>query len=55
MTDISAEPYCFVNLGGVKIDMGIERGYKRNKAASGETAKVYVHYYVYPLLLMLRV
>ena len=56
MTDISAEPYCFVNLGGVKIDMGIERGYgARNKAASGETAKVYVHYYVYPLLLMLNI
>jgi conjugal transfer pilus assembly protein TraU len=56
MTDISAEPYCFVNLGGVKMDMGFERGYgSRPKATSGESAKVYVHYYIYPLLLMLNI
>jgi conjugal transfer pilus assembly protein TraU len=56
MTDISQEPYCFVNLGGMKIDMGMERGYgARPKAASAETAKVYVHYYIYPLLLMLNI
>ena len=56
MTDISAEPYCFVNLGGVKIDMGFERGYgSRPKATSAESAKVYVHYYIYPLLLMLNI
>ena len=56
MTDISAEPYCFVNLGGVKMDMGFERGYgSRPKASSGESAKVYIHYYMYPLLLMLNI
>ena len=56
MTDISAEPYCFVNLGGVKMDMGFDRGYgSRPKASSGESAKVYIHYYMYPLLLMLNI
>jgi conjugal transfer pilus assembly protein TraU len=26
MVDVSAEPYCFVNMGGMEIDMGFERG-----------------------------
>ena len=56
MVDVSAEPYCFVNMGGMTIDMGIDRGYgSRPKASSVEISKWHVHYYVYPVLLMLNI
>ncbi len=54
MTDVSLEPYCFVNLGGMTIDMGINKeSGSRKKASSSEAVKVYTHYYIYPVLLML--
>lgn len=55
MVDVSQEPYCFVNLGGLKIDMGFEKNQGgRLKAASSKMSSWYVHYYVYPILYLLE-
>jgi conjugal transfer pilus assembly protein TraU len=56
MVDVSAEPYCFVNLGGLEIDMGFERSQGgRPKAESAKMSSWYVHYYIYPILSMLEI
>ena len=55
LVDISAEPYCFVNLGGLQMDMGFERSQGgRPKAASSKISSWYVHYYIYPVLYILE-
>ena len=55
LVDVSAEPYCFVNLGGLEIDMGFERSQGgRPKAASAQISRWYSHYYIYPILSMLE-
>jgi conjugal transfer pilus assembly protein TraU len=55
LVDVSAEPYCFVNLGGLEIDMGFERSQGgRPKAESSKMSSWYVHYYIYPILAMLE-
>ncbi len=42
MVDVFPEPYCFVNLGGIEIDMGFERGQgARPKASSARVSRVY--------------
>lgn len=52
MIDVSHEPYCFVNMGGLKLEMPIERNMgTRSKASGGaKISRWYTHYYVYPLL-----
>ncbi|NRA73711.1 MAG: TraU family protein [Rickettsiales bacterium] len=56
LVDVSHEPYCFVNLGGMEIDMGITRGMgARSKASGGaKISSWYVHYYMYPILEILK-
>lgn len=55
LVDVSPEPYCFVNLGGLEIDMGLEKSQGgRPKAASSRMSSWYVHYYIYPVISMLE-
>lgn len=56
LVDVSAQPYCFVNLGGLEIDMGIEHSQGgRPKAESGKISRWHSHYYIYPILSMLEI
>lgn len=55
LVDVSAEPYCFVNMGGLEIDLGFERSQGgRPKASSHKISRWYVHYYIYPILYLLE-
>lgn len=56
LVDVSQEPYCFVNLGGMQLDMGFERHQgARGKSSSRKTSTWYVHYYIYPIIAMLEI
>lgn len=56
MVDVSQEPYCFVNLGGLEIDLGFERSQGgRPKGESSKISTWYAHYYIYPILSMLEI
>ncbi|AOG02748.1 traU family protein (plasmid) [Blastomonas sp. RAC04] len=61
LIDVSTKPWCFPNLGGIKLDPGfpIGNGYASDGAQLGgqsqRTAKYHVHYYIYPLLYWLEV
>jgi conjugal transfer pilus assembly protein TraU len=56
LVDVSHEPYCFVNMGGMKIDVGFEKNMgTRSKASSNKISRWYVHYYIYPLLAWLEI
>lgn len=56
MVDVSHEPYCFTNMGGMRMGVGITRGVgTRSKATSNQVSNWYVHYYVYPLLYWLEI
>lgn len=55
LVDVSQEPYCFVNLGGIEMDMGFERSQGgRPKSASSKISTWYVHYYIYPIIAILE-
>lgn len=55
LVDVSHEPYCFVNIGGMKIDVGLERSQgTRSKSTSSKISRWYSHYYMYPLLYWLE-
>jgi len=55
LVDVSHEPYCFVNMGGMNMDVGIKRDMgTRSKATSAKISRWYVHYYMYPLLYWLE-
>ena len=56
LVDVSAEPYCFVNMGGLEIDMGIDHSQGgRPKGESAQISRWYGHYYIYPILSMLEI
>lgn len=56
LVDVSAEPYCFVNMGGLQLDMGFSRSQGgRPKAASHQISTWYIHYYIYPIIYMLEI
>ncbi len=56
LVDVSAEPYCFVNMGGLEIDFGFERGQMaRPKASSHRISQWYMHYYIFPILSLLEI
>jgi conjugal transfer pilus assembly protein TraU len=58
LVDVSTEPYCFVNMGGLKIDMGgvVQRHQGgRAKAASSQISQWYAHYYIYPVIYLLEI
>ncbi len=55
MTDITRQPWCLVNMGGVQLDMDMEYGVGGH--ASPETNRggfYYVHWYKYPLIYWLQ-
>ncbi len=55
LVDVSHEPYCFVNMGGMAIDVGLDKNMgTRSKSTSSKISRWYVHYYVYPLLAWLE-
>ncbi|KIE04242.1 Conjugal transfer pilus assembly protein TraU [Candidatus Jidaibacter acanthamoeba] len=56
LVDISAEPYCFVNMGGLEMDMGFERSQGgRPTSSSSQISRWYVHYYAYPIIYILEI
>ncbi|HBD7476125.1 TPA: conjugal transfer pilus assembly protein TraU [Legionella pneumophila] len=52
LTDVTDTPYCLVNLGGKKLDLGVKRGRGgRHVVGNGqERAFFHVHWYKYPLI-----
>lgn len=61
LADVSTKPWCFVNLGGLKISPGFDigQGYMDGPSAIGgkaqNTSKWHVHWYVYPLLYWMEI
>jgi len=61
LADVSMKPWCFVNLGGLKVAPGFDigQGYLTGPSAVGgrsqSTAKWHVHWYVYPLLYWMEI
>jgi conjugal transfer pilus assembly protein TraU len=58
LVDVSAEAYCFVNMGGLKIDMGgIKERYQggRPTSSSSQISGWYAHYYIYPVIAILEI
>jgi conjugal transfer pilus assembly protein TraU len=56
LADVSMKPWCFVNLGGLKLDPGFDIGFKTMagpSAVGGATqyqSQWHVHWYAYPLI-----
>ena len=56
LVDVSQEHYCFVNMGGLEMDMGFDRSQGgRSKAASHQISTWYIHYYIYPVIYLLEI
>ena len=57
LVDVTKRPYCFVNLGGLSIDLGIGSGPGAVRTAQGHSheSSWYVHWYIYPLLYWLNI
>ena len=55
LVDVSHTPYCFPNLGGITIDLGISVGQGSKPHTSGHGISTWhLHWYVYPLLYWLE-
>jgi len=55
LVDVSHEPYCFTNMGGMEMNIGIKRDMGvRSKVTSAKISRWYSHYYMYPLLYWLE-
>tara|TARA_R110000772_G_scaffold15072_74_gene43912 strand:+ start:4595 stop:5413 length:819 start_codon:yes stop_codon:yes gene_type:complete len=61
LADVSMKPWCFVNLGGLKIDPGFDIGYRSisGPSAIGGASQYYsswhVHWYAYPLIYWMEI
>lgn len=61
LADVSMKPWCFPNLGGIKLNPGFDigQGYLTGPSAVGgrsqSTAKWHVHWYIYPLLYWMEI
>ncbi len=56
LIDVTKVPGCFVNLGGMKIDIGdLGRGHIQSKNSQRANETFHVHYYIYPLLIWLNI
>ncbi len=55
ITDVTREAFCFVNMGGLSLDAGVDigRDYSHNRTYRG-AASWHVHWYNYPLLALLN-
>jgi conjugal transfer pilus assembly protein TraU len=60
LADVSMKPWCFVNLGGIKLDPGFDVGFRqlvKSSAVGGKgqtTGGWHVHWYMYPLIYWLE-
>jgi conjugal transfer pilus assembly protein TraU len=56
LVDVTRNPYCFVNLGGLNLDLGLDVGYGKTESRDGGTsyASWQVHWYIYPLIYWLE-
>lgn len=57
IADVTDKPYCFVNLGGVKLDLGIKRGNGGFQSPLLTKRKSFfnVHWYKYPVIAWLNI
>jgi len=56
LTDVTPDPYCLVNMGGVKLNIGGSgNGGKQARTPSDSGAFYYVHWYKYPLIYWLQI
>ena len=61
LADVTMKPWCFVNLGGTKIDPGLDVGHRTiaGPSAVGGVSQYYsswhVHYYAYPLIYWMEI
>jgi conjugal transfer pilus assembly protein TraU len=60
LADVTMKPWCFVNLGGIKLDPGFDIGFKPMAGPSAVGGKQqyngswHVHWYMYPLIYWLE-
>ncbi len=55
LVDVTKRPFCFVNLGGMDIDPGLDLGIGKSPSdTDSDDAVWHVHWYVYPLLYWLN-
>lgn len=56
LADVTQKPFCFVNLGGIKIDPGIGYPAKSSRKSDGiaDRSAYHVHWYVYPVMVWLE-
>ena len=50
LADVTREEFCFVGLGGEKIDVGVGFDGKAKRSEGDEIGQNHVHWYIYPLL-----
>ncbi|MEL7042503.1 MAG: conjugal transfer pilus assembly protein TraU [Pseudomonadota bacterium] len=52
LMDVTKKPYCFSNLGGMTLDLGLGVGSKKVGSSDNDddTGSWHVHYYMYPLI-----
>ena len=61
LADVSMKPWCFVNLGGMKLDPGFDIGFKSMSGpsavggASQYASQWHIHWYMYPLLYWMEI
>ena len=61
LVDVSPKPWCFVNLGGLKLDPGFpigggaQRSSDANSSGKSGFAKYHAHWYIYPVLAWLEI
>jgi conjugal transfer pilus assembly protein TraU len=61
LADVSMKPWCFVNLGGLKLDPGFDIGFKLHGGAVGGRRRDpvllewHVHWYAYPLIYWMEI
>lgn len=56
MADVSQQPFCFVNLGGLKLDPGFGYPGKSSRQSDGmaDRSGYHVHWYIYPVMVWLE-
>lgn len=57
MVDVTRTPFCFVNLGGVQVNPGLQigQGAVESDEAGSVSSNYHVHWYLYPVLAILNV
>ena len=56
LVDVTKKPFCFVNLGGMEIDLGFDIGQGQSPHGKGKsnTSSWHVHWYIYPVIYWLE-